>query len=208
MQGETASLPLGRENWHPSWFTWRCPSHLQPRWRSATSMAWNTFCWLRGELRVHDKNVLFIRPLLVMSYYTNGSSCLEFDFKWHGSHILMKMRKTCFAIRNKDFTFSNSATCYILVIHPGGVTVHKVKDDGPNTAGIYCGCACFFPLGSFVITVLTWKTLFLNMNLWEYSNASLCACVFSRKKSWFDGCFLFYLYSEKVMIAGSCLSSR
>lgn len=61
------------------------------------------FAGFAAELRVHDKNVLFIRPLVVMSYYTNGSSCLEFDFKWHGSHILMKMRKTCFAIRNKRF---------------------------------------------------------------------------------------------------------
>lgn len=54
-----------------------------------------------------------------MSYYTNGSLCLEFDFKWHGSHILMKMRKTCFAIRNKDLTFSNSTTCYSPIIQPG-----------------------------------------------------------------------------------------
>ena len=79
-----------------------------------------------------------------MSYYTNGSSCLEFDFKWHGSHILMKMRKTCFAIRNKDFKSSNSATCYILVIHPGGVTIHKVKDDGPNTVGYIVDVPAFF----------------------------------------------------------------
>lgn len=68
---------------------------------------------------VRDKNVLFIRPLLVTSYYTNGSLCLEADFKWQGSHILMKMRETCFAIRNKDLTSSNSATCYVLITHPG-----------------------------------------------------------------------------------------
>ena len=63
-----------------------------------------------------------------MSYYTNGSSCLEFDFKWHGSHILMKMRKTRFTIRNKDFTFSNSATCYIPIFHLRTVTIHKSEE--------------------------------------------------------------------------------
>lgn len=54
-----------------------------------------------------------------MSCYTNGSLCWGFDFKWHGSHILMKMRKTCFAIRNKDLAFSNSATCYIPITQLG-----------------------------------------------------------------------------------------
>lgn len=61
-----------------------------------------------------------------MSYYTNGSLCLEVDFKWQGSHILMKMRKkTCFAIGNKDFTFSKAATCYRPIIHSGVVTIRK-----------------------------------------------------------------------------------
>lgn len=108
----------------------------------------------------------------VWNLISNG---MDHTFWW-------KWEKHVVPLGTKDFTFSNSATCYILVIHAAAVTIHKVKDDGPNTARIYCGRACFFPLGSFVITVLTWKTLLLNMNLWEYSNASLCEYVFSRKK--------------------------
>lgn len=181
MQKETASLPLGRENWHPSWFTWRCPSNLQPHWHKETSMAWNTFCWLHGELHAHDKNVLFIRLLLVMSYYTNGSLCLEFDFKWHGSHILMKMRKTCFAIRNKDLTFSNSTTCYIPIIHPGLWQFTKVHNYGllPSKDILWTGL--LFPLSFFQITILIWETLFWIMNLWKYSNASFCVYVFQKQ---------------------------
>lgn len=178
-----ASLNLDRENWHPSWHTWRCPSNLQPHWCKETSMAWNTFCWLHSELHAHIKNVLFIRLLLVTSQYTNGSLCLKFDFKWHGSHILMKMRKTCFAIRNKDLTFSNSTTCYIPIIHPTLWQFTKVPNYGLlHSKGILQKCLPAFSSGFFQITILIWETLFWIMNLCKCSNASFCVYVFWKNK--------------------------
>lgn len=121
-----------------------------------------------------------------MSYYTNGLLCLEFDFKWHGSHILMKMRKTCFAIRNKDLTFSNSTTCYIPIIHPGLWQFTKVHNYGLLSSKGILWTGLLVPLSFFQVTILIWETLFWIMSLWECSNASFFVCMFSKNSKWME----------------------
>lgn len=132
----------------------------------------------------------------VWNLISNG---MDHTFWW-------KWEKTCFAIRNKDVMVSNSTTCYIPIIHPGLWQSTKVHNyELQQSKDILWKCL-LSPLSFFQITVLIWETTFWNMNLWEYSSASLCVCVYVFWKNRLVK--FFYLNNETTLIVDCYLSSR